>query len=86
MKIARKIIVAWAVLRTDGLREAARRLIVNVRSLLRRNAHVDECDIVAKCLEPTLHEGTMIDVGAHFGSALHEFAVAGWKVVARPRR
>jgi FkbM family methyltransferase len=74
--------VALAVLESDGVHAFFGRALLNVRALVRRRAIVDECEIVAKVLEPSGRAGVMVDVGAHFGAALDRFALAGWRVVA----
>jgi len=43
---------------------------------------VNESEIVAQFIEPDKKGGVMIDVGAHFGSALPPFLTNDWKVYA----
>ncbi len=47
-----------------------------------RHAHWDETDGVANLFQQTLSGSTMIDVGAHHGTALAPFLDRGWKVFA----
>ncbi|MEM6942213.1 MAG: FkbM family methyltransferase [Pseudomonadota bacterium] len=47
-----------------------------------RGADLDECALVFRVLDAGAAPGTMIDVGAHHGSALSRFARAGWTVLA----
>lgn len=45
-------------------------------------AGLDECALVFDLLDAAHKPGLMVDVGAHFGSALAGFARAGWTVLA----
>jgi FkbM family methyltransferase len=54
-----------------GIRQRAHRLL---------GAHLDEVQIVFRTIGR--NPGTMIDVGAHFGSSLAPFLAAGWTVHA----
>jgi FkbM family methyltransferase len=71
---------AMRVARYQGLRPA-------IGSLLRRahrpgSATTDEVGIVFDALSSNIQRGTMVDVGAHHGSALREFVRSGWSVHA----
>ena len=46
------------------------------------HAHVDETKIVARLLSELADSSLMIDVGAHYGTALAPFHQMGWKVLA----
>jgi FkbM family methyltransferase len=82
VSLRRKARVALAVLQSDGAHAFLARALLNVRAFVGRRAIVDECEIVARVLEPSRGAGIMVDVGAHFGAALDRFALAGWRVVA----
>jgi FkbM family methyltransferase len=47
-----------------------------------RHAHVDETRAISDLPAAAKHDGFMIDVGAHHGSALLPFARRGWNVLA----
>ncbi len=46
------------------------------------HAHYDETAVVFELLSNLPKDAVMVDVGAHFGTALHSFAKQGWHVVA----
>lgn len=46
------------------------------------HAHVDETDVVAELFRHGLTGSSMIDVGAHHGSALKPFLALGWTIYA----
>jgi FkbM family methyltransferase len=46
------------------------------------HAHYDETMVVYELLSDLPQDAVMIDVGAHFGTALHPFAKKGWRVLA----
>jgi FkbM family methyltransferase len=45
-------------------------------------ASIDETQVVAALMRDCPSSSVMVDVGAHFGSALHAFAERGWRVYA----
>ena len=45
-------------------------------------AQIDECRLIFEAIGASKSNGTMIDVGAHFGSSLERFARTGWRVYA----
>ena len=47
-----------------------------------RDERVDEAELAYKILQADRRQGVMIDVGAHYGSALIRFARSGWQVFA----
>lgn len=55
-----------------------------IASLLRlsRRPVCDESRVAFKALRAARTQGTMVDVGAHFGGSLARFARAGWWIVA----
>jgi FkbM family methyltransferase len=56
--------------------------LVSVPQPRSRVMQFDECKCVFALLERRDQPGTMIDVGAHTGTALGHFAAAGWRVFA----
>ena len=49
---------------------------------MRRRNKVDEVDIVHDELWPEARSKVMIDVGAHHGESLEEFALQDWRILA----
>lgn len=82
MGINRKVRIGWAVLLSDGPVQFIRKLLRNFMSVFRQSPSVDECDIVYRALKPSNRAGLMIDVGAHYGSALDGFARDKWRIIA----
>jgi FkbM family methyltransferase len=78
--IRRKLRTAASVLETDGLAALVRRTAK--RYLAARGRRPDESAIVFALFKNRQQGGTMIDVGAHFGSSLAPFARSGWQIVA----
>jgi FkbM family methyltransferase len=48
----------------------------------KQSASIDETQVVAELMHDRPSNSVMVDVGAHFGSALHAFAERGWQVYA----
>jgi FkbM family methyltransferase len=80
MSIRGKLGTAAALLKREGfatlLKETSRRYLGTGKP------RPDEVEIVFKAFQEGRKPGVMIDVGAHFGSALKPFAESGWRVLA----
>jgi FkbM family methyltransferase len=77
--MARRIRDSWHIARKEGLKPAARYLFPRRAS---SSAVVDEVRIVFEAIASRTQQGTMVDVGAHYGYALRDFVRAGWQVCA----
>jgi len=80
MNVRRKLGTAISLLKREGLgalfKEAGRRYLGT------GSPRPDEAEIVFDALKSRPGPCVMIDVGAHFGSALKPFAASGWKIFA----
>jgi FkbM family methyltransferase len=80
MSIRGKLGTAAELLKREGfatlLKETSRRYLGTGKP------RPDEVEIVFRAFEERKKRGVMMDVGAHFGSALKPFADSGWKVFA----
>ena len=79
MKLLNKVKTAYFILQNDGLRALFRGLVASLRTGKEAN-RPDEAKIVFELLKAQKGKGLMIDVGAHWGSALAPFAHVGWEV------
>jgi FkbM family methyltransferase len=75
-----KIGRAASLLRNEGCSALLKEMVERVRTL--RRPRPDESAMIFRVLSHQQQRGTMIDVGAHVGTALAPFARAGWQVVA----
>lgn len=81
MSFVTRFAKAIFILRAHGPIELARAALRFVRG---RSAPsiLDECELVYQALDASRTRGTMVDVGAHFGTSLLPFATSGWRVLA----
>lgn len=92
LPVVRMMNTAISILRNDGPTELARAISRSLFKLLSFLNIVspdspqldspDEVGIVYQVLQVGNRRGTMIDVGAHYGSAFRRFALSGWRVYA----
>ncbi|WP_416672048.1 FkbM family methyltransferase [Egbenema bharatensis] len=72
----------------EGLLQATRSLTFPANHLVfggyerDRHAHIDETQIVAEWFASEPSDSIMVDVGAHYGTALKHFAERNWRVYA----
>lgn len=81
MTIKHKVAAAQTMLRNEGLGAVIAAVLRLLKSKL-GPYKPDECLLVFKMLRAQKASGLMIDVGAHYGGALSEFAHNGWRVFA----
>lgn len=78
MSYRKKFRTAARILRERGLSGLIRATLDDVRASSRPRP--DEARIIYDAMHACGTHGTMIDVGAHFGSSLKPFAEGGWRV------
>ncbi|WP_321413321.1 FkbM family methyltransferase [uncultured Desulfobacter sp.] len=91
MVIKRKLKTALRILKKQGILQLTKRSLSHIACLLNLSyicpqlrvcVEVDESKLVYTILKESHPRGVMIDVGAHWGSALEPFANSDWQVYA----
>ncbi len=91
MIIAKKFRTANRIFEEEGLLQLIRKTLIHLLHLLKmqflfpqlsNNNEVNEGKLVYEILDGHRRQGVMIDVGAHWGSALRPFAESKWQIYA----
>jgi len=86
MNLYRDLVKAKSIFRAKGPIELSKALARYTLRIFERKDpgefRPDEADIAFRALNSGMARGVMIDVGAHFGSALSPFAKSNWRIFA----